>query len=450
MSLFSETIVALATPAQNAAIGIIRLSGPQSAEILRAVFFKPDGAPYSQLKPRYFHFGKIIDQNQTVLDECLVVWMPGPHTFTGEDVVEIHSHGNLFLLKSVLQCLLKTEDRYAIRAAEPGEFSKRAFLHGKMDLTQAEAIHDLITAESEASLKANLANLDGELARQITSMRETLLASLALIEASFEFPEEDIQTYDDKQVYNIIEKTQDHLKNLLAAYATSKLYDEKKSVAIVGRPNVGKSSLLNALLVEDRAIVTDIAGTTRDVVTGDKMLNGMRFSFFDTAGLRETRDIVESEGIARSRLAAEKADVVLYVTDDPNETLPNLPNRNLLFLLNKIDLLDDKVHAESEKFDFTLSVKSGFDRDSLEKMILNQILTENVQNDVHINQRQFFKIQQSVSLIDEILGSWASSQETEILAEQLRHLISYLDEITGKITSDQVLGEIFQRFCIGK
>lgn len=450
MTTFSETIVACATANQNAALGIIRLSGENALPILKRIFFTKSGQPFSEIKPRYFHFGRLFDANKELIDECLAVWMPAPQTFTGEDVVEIHAHGNVHLLKKILKVILALDTDFPVRAAEAGEFSKRAFLNAKMDLTQAEAIHGLIHAESESSLKAHLANLDGALQRAVSGIREKLLLSLALIEASFEFPEEDIQTYDADQVWQLLFATQNLLEKLLSAYQTAKLHDEGFKVAILGKPNVGKSSLLNAILVEDRAIVTDIAGTTRDVIEGQKLISGLRFCFYDTAGLRETVDVVESQGIERSKNLIQKVDLVLYVTDDPRDELKVPWQEPTLFVLNKSDLLSHKDEPYLKKFDKVLSVRDGLDQKPFENLLLSQVSVNSVQNSFHVNQRQYHKIQTAFDFVQNLRQNEASFSETEILAEEVRHMISLLNEITGDITNDHVLGEIFQKFCIGK
>lgn len=468
-SYYQDNIVAIATAPANGAVGIIRLSGPDVKQILLKIFRQKSGNFFKDFSPRHFYFGKITDPDGTDLDQGMVVYMPGPHSFTGEDVGELHCHGNLILMRKIIRCLLNLRGSSDIRAAGGGEFSKRAFLNGKLDLTQAESIHELVTAESEASLKSSLSNLDGRIKNVVDDLREKLQVSLALVEASFEFPEEDIQTFDKNQLLEYVNYAILNISQLKEAFLTSKLYDTSVSVALVGAPNVGKSSLLNSILVEERAIVTEIAGTTRDVVEGTKILSGIRFIFRDTAGLRETSDAVETVGIQRSQLWLDKSDIVFYIFDDVTQALPLLKNKkpNWFFVLNKVDLvfpnqnliaIQNDIDAVSQQHGFDCAVSAlhnfGIDRLSslVETFIKNKYSVQNsVQISVHINERQNKKICDSLEHLINIKSLYEKSQlKEEILAEELRETIRILDEITGTITNEHILGEIFQRFCIGK
>ena len=421
-----DTIAAIATAQQNAGVGVVRISGGNSLPILKSIFRKPNGKVAEGFLPRTLTFGKIVDAQEQLLDEVLVTWMPAPNSFTGEDVVELQCHGNVHLLRAILRRVLETANPQPTRLAEPGEFTKRAFINGKMDLTQAEAVQDLIAAQSEMSYRANLANLDGALSRQIRLLKEKLLASLALVEASFEFPEEDIQTYNAKDVLNLLAEAQAQLSFLLRSYQTSKLYDEGVRVAIVGRPNVGKSSLLNALLLEDRAIVTPIAGTTRDVVQGSKIIQGLRFHFFDTAGLRDTTDVVEGYGIQRSKESAEKADLVLYITDSLDVIdMPRFSTQPHLLILNKADLFSEiELGSTSNCFAAIVSAKHQTQLTELEMTICTRLLDKSVQNYMHINERQRAKITEADQSVHKVLQNWHNFNQAELLAEELRQLVS--------------------------
>lgn len=450
-----ENILAVASAPANGAVGLIRLSGPDVLKVLESVFSSPITKPI-QFKPRYMYYGQILSKSDEVLDEVMAVYFKGPSSFTGEDVVEIHTHGNLILLERLVRQILDYNFKFGLRLAEPGEFTKRAFLNGKMDLTQAEAIHDLITAESESSLKANLKNLSGVLSQEIKVLKDNLTSSLALVEASFEFPEEDIQTYDENAVLSHLKTALEKLLSLKDAFQSSQIMDQGVSVALVGMPNVGKSSLLNALLQEEKAIVTDIAGTTRDIVEGSRQIAGVRFYFRDTAGMRETTDKVESIGIQKSQQCLENSDIVLHIFDSIDD-LPILKikkSQNYIRILNKWDELQDEHHITDveSKFDIVMSVKNHFNLDSLLKMLENQLKsTKSVQNNVHINSRQYQQIHKSIEILEGVMLNYSSIQGSEeILAEELRHIVSHLDEITGQVHSEDILGEIFQRFCIGK
>lgn len=460
-ALSHDTIVAIATAPQNGAIGILRLSGPNALAVLQKIFTSPEGQKISHFKPRYLHFGKVVDASSQVLDEAMAVYMPGPKSFTGDDVVELHCHGNALLLQRILRAVLDLSEELGVRAAEAGEFTKRAFLNGRIDLTQAEAVHEIITASSEAALKASLSNLDGALKRRVAMLKEELTVALALVEASFEFAEEDIQTFDSLAVWDLVHQTEQNLERLLSAHATSKLYEQGVSVAIVGCPNVGKSSLLNAILVEDRAIVTDIAGTTRDVIEGAKMIGGLRFVFRDTAGLRATEDVVERAGIGRAQEWIRKSDIVLWVSDDVCLTeapaiFSELGNRPVFRVLNKVDLIPGSERASLEslrqRFDFFISASSGLGIAALEEALLDSVQKQgSVQNLIHINARQAASLEEALLRARQFLQSRKTVEmPEEILAEELRGLIRNLAAITGEISSDEVLGEVFRRFCIGK
>lgn len=455
----SDTIAAIITAPQNAAVGIVRLSGPGARDALAKNFTKPDGTAFGAFKPRYFYFGTLRANDGAALDEALAVYMPAPHSYTGEDIVEIHSHGNVPLLRRILREFLNRPDCGVIRAAAPGEFTRRAFLNGKMDLTRAEAVHAIIAAESEAAAQASLRTLDGALSREVGALAEELKTSLAFVEASFEFPEEDIQTFDRAAVYDLVVRSRDRLRALAGARTVSRLYEHGLSVALVGRPNVGKSSLLNALLSEDRAIVTDTPGTTRDVVSGSKIISGVRFVFRDTAGLRDTQDDIESIGIAKTREWIDKSDLVLWITDNVQESPPPelivAPTKKLIKILNKIDLLPEKQSlclGKHISFDGLISAKTAVGLNDLETTLSHHVrsLGQHVQNSLHVNERQFLKITAAEQLLSDLCRNGALTISEDILAEELRAIVSTLQEVTGEISSDAVLGEIFKRFCIGK
>ncbi|HLD44097.1 MAG TPA: tRNA uridine-5-carboxymethylaminomethyl(34) synthesis GTPase MnmE [bacterium] len=470
MRYFPDNIVAVATAPQNGAIGIVRISGVEAKNLLTHVFVSQSGLAVS-LVPGRLHFGRLVGVDGVVLDHCLAVYMPGPHTFTGEDVVELHCHGNLLLLKKVVAAVLSLPSKAGIRGAEPGEFTKRAYLNGKVDLTQAEAVHELITASSDAALNSSLANLDGALKQLIDHMRDQLVTVLADVEASFEFSEEDIQTYNPAQTLVLVEACAQKLKTLEAAYRTSKLYDHGVSVVLVGRPNVGKSSLLNAILVEDRAIVTEVPGTTRDVVEGAKIIDGVRFIFRDTAGLRPAQDPIEKTGIDKTNEWIQKSDVVIVVLDHFNQEPDGEPDimlpqkTTVIRVLNKADVLEYKQKkleqlSDSEReelqrlggYDLVVSAKSGYQIPHIETLLKKWLEHHcDKTNCLHINERQVRSISQALAKLDlcQPLLQEGGLRE-ELLAACLRDVIGCLNDIVGIVTSEDVLANIFGRFCIGK
>ncbi|MFH1356395.1 MAG: tRNA uridine-5-carboxymethylaminomethyl(34) synthesis GTPase MnmE [bacterium] len=467
---YPDNIIAIATAEQNGAIGIIRLSGLRVKEILGHLFVDKQGQK-KDLKPWHMHFGRLMGSCGELVDHCLALYMPGPKSYTGEDVCELHCHGNLVLLKKIIREFLSLESKWEIRAAAPGEFTKRAYLNGKMDLTQAEAIHELITSESEAAFKLSLSNMDGRLNQLIDDIRIDLTEMLSLVEASFEFPEEDIQTYNVQDLITKQSDIVDRLKSLETAFQTSKLYDKGVSVAIIGEPNVGKSSLLNALLVEERAIVTAVPGTTRDVVEGSRLIHGLRFVFRDTAGLRDSQDEIEKTGMEKTAQWIEKSDIVFWVCELGHDLIAHQKTffrRNahkIIKILNKVDetLWQGKTisNLETEElgkvkqegnYKALISAKTGFGLDALQAELKEWTDKHlNKTNGVHVNERQYKKIMAALLLSDEINNMLtAQNISEELLATQMREMIAHLEEITGLISSEDVLTEIFSKFCIGK
>lgn len=464
MNSSQDTIVAIASGQYNSPIGVIRISGSESFQIAKEIFKPFHKLSIDEIKFRYFYYGDILSNDGKILDKSLIVCFKGPQSFTGEDVVEIQTHGNQILLRQIIrQIILLSDKGFDIRAAEAGEFTKRAFLNGKMDLTQAESIHDIIQAESEQVLNSSLKNLDGYLNEKISVLQNSIKKSLSLVEASFEFPEEDIQTYDFQEIVDGLLIIKKELLTLQDSFYTTKLLEEGISVALVGKPNVGKSSFLNALIVEDRAIVTDVAGTTRDVISGEKHINGVKVIFRDTAGIRETSDIVEKQGIERSFDWIQKSDMIFYLTDELNDKdfeklLLPFSDKPKYKILNKIDeLLDIKTELDLESidslsFDVYISAKYRLGMTKIELILREFIQNSNsVQNNIHVNERQHINILKSIEIIDKILMNIDLQViDEEILADDLRYCIQLLQEITGTISSNDVLGEIFSRFCIGK
>lgn len=446
-----EPIVAIATPYGEGAIGIIRLSGKNVLDIVKK-FFKTKG----QIKPRYAHFGKLYDEEGEELDEGILIYYKAPNSYTGEDLVELNLHGNPRILKRALEVFLKA----GVRLAEPGEFTKRAFLNGKLDLTQAEAVAELISAKTELARKVALKQLQGELSRYIRPLRESLLELLAYIEADIEFDEEDIPTLTREQVLEMVERVTKGIKELLKTAKTGKFIREGIKLAIVGRPNVGKSSLFNALLKEERAIVTDIAGTTRDYIEETLQIREIPVKLIDTAGIRETEDVVEKIGVERSKQKIEEADLILFVvdasskiTDKDLKIYEEIKNKEHIIVANKIDL---GIKADLEIFKgksiIKVSALKGEGLENLSEEILKKIglqLDESV--NIYVSVRHETLLKKAKEVLEKFKEEYKIREiSPEIAMLDLREAADYLGEILGEITTEDVLGKIFSTFCIGK
>lgn len=446
-----DPIVAIATPYGESAIGIVRLSGKGVLNIVKR-FFKTKG----EIKPRFAHFGRLYDEKGEELDEGILIYYKAPHSYTGEDMVELNLHGNPRILQRVVELFLNA----GARLAEPGEFTKRAFLNGKLDLTQAEAVAELISAKTELARKIALKQLHGELSKYIKPLRDTLLELLAYIEADIEFAEEDIPTLTKEQVLEMTEKVLKGIEELLKTAKTGKFIREGIKLAIVGKPNVGKSSLFNALLREERAIVTDIEGTTRDYIEETLQIKGIPVRLIDTAGIRETNDIVEKIGVERSKKKIEEADLVLFVIDGSREITQedlkiyeSIKNKERLFVVNKSDL---PMRADLEIFSgeniIKVSALTGEGLEVLSEEILRRVgvhLEESV--NIYISLRHENLLKKAKSVLERFKEEYKEKDiSPEIAMLDLREASNYLGEILGEITTEDVLGKIFSTFCIGK
>ncbi|HIP43602.1 MAG TPA: tRNA uridine-5-carboxymethylaminomethyl(34) synthesis GTPase MnmE [Aquifex aeolicus] len=446
-----EPIVAIATPYGEGAIGIIRLSGKNVLDIVKK-FFKTK----SRIKPRYAHFGKLYDEEGEELDEGVLIYYKAPNSYTGEDLVELNLHGNPRILKRALEVFLKA----GVRLAEPGEFTKRAFLNGKLDLTQAEAVAELISAKTELARKVALKQLQGELSRYIRPLRESLLELLAYIEADIEFAEEDIPTLTKEQVLEMVDRVIQGVGELLKTAKTGKFIREGIKLAIVGKPNVGKSSLFNALLKEERAIVTDIAGTTRDYIEETLQIKEIPVKLIDTAGIRETEDVVEKIGVERSKQKIAEADLILFVvdasskiTDEDLKIYEEIKNKEHIIIVNKIDL---GIKADLEIFKgkniIKVSALKGEGLENLSEEILKRVgvqLDESV--NIYVSVRHETLLKKAKEVLEKFKEEYKIREiSPEIAMLDLREAADYLGEILGEVTTDDVLGKIFSTFCIGK
>lgn len=450
-----ETIAAVATAQGRGGVGIVRVSGPQASHIAQAVAGR-------QLKPRYAHYGPFHDASGATLDEGLALYFPGPNSFTGEDVLELQGHGGPVVLDLLLRRCLEL----GARQARPGEFSERAFLNDKLDLAQAEAIADLIEASSEQAARNALRSLQGEFSRRVHALTEKLIQLRIYVEAAIDFPEEEIDFLADGHVLGLLDGVRENLSTVLREAGQGALLREGMTVVIAGRPNAGKSSLLNALAGREAAIVTDIAGTTRDVLREHIHIDGMPLHVVDTAGLRDTDDHVEKIGVERALKAIAEADRVLLVVDatsaesaDPfalwPEFLDSRPDPAKVTLIrNKADLSGDTIDLQSSAdghVTLSLSARSG---DGLE--LLREHLKacmgyeQTAESSFSARRRHLEALRQASAHLEHGRNQLTAAGAGELLAEDLRHAQQSLGEITGAFSSDDLLGRIFSSFCIGK
>lgn len=451
-----DTITAISTPLGEGAIGIVRLSGTDALAIAQSVF---KGKNLEQVASHTMNYGHIVDpKTGTIVDEVMVSVMLAPKTFTRENVIEINTHGGIAVTNEILQLLI----RQGARMAEPGEFTKRAFLNGRVDLTQAEAVMDIIRAKTDKAMTIAVKQLDGSLSQLINDTRQEILNTLAQVEVNIDYPE-----YDDVEEMTtalLREKTQEFqnlLKNLLRTAKRGKILREGLSTAIIGRPNVGKSSLLNNLLREDKAIVTDIAGTTRDVIEEYVNIKGVPLKLVDTAGIRETDDLVEQIGVERSKKALQEADLVLLVlnaseplTDQDRSLLHLSQDSNRIILLNKTDL-EQKIELEQLPADLIpISVLTNHNIDLIEDRI-NQLFFDNaglVEQDATYlsNARHISLIEKAVQSLEAVNDGLALGMPVDLLQVDLTRTWEILGEITGDAAPDELITQLFSQFCLGK
>ena len=462
-----ETIVALATPSGAGAIAIIRLSGKDAIKIAAEVFQSVSGKDITKQKTHTIHLGHIVD-NGKVYDQVLLSIFKGPNSYTGENVIEISCHGSTFIQQQIIQLLL----RKGAKMAQAGEFTLRAFLNGKLDLSQAEAVADLIASDNEASHQIAMQQMRGGFSNEIAKLREELLNFASLIELELDFAEEDVEFADRTQFHELLERIEFVLKRLIDSFAVGNVIKNGIPVAIVGEPNVGKSTLLNALLNEERAIVSDIAGTTRDTIEDELVINGIGFRFIDTAGIRETKDVVESIGIQKTFEKIEQAQVVILLLDAKEfqvsgfkfqveiEKIKNkFPQKPLIVILNKVDLLSssevETIRQELETLNLklvTISAKQKVGIDELKNTLLSFVNTGALRNNETIvtNTRHYDSLLKALEEVQKVKWGLDSGLSSDLMAIDIRSALHYFGEITGEVTNDELLGNIFANFCIGK
>lgn len=438
-----DTIVAQASAPGRGGVAIVRISGSLVTSIITAVL-------NCSLSPRIATHTVFRDENNEMIDDGIAIFFPNPHSFTGEDVLELQGHGGPVVVDLLLQRILKL----GARLARPGEFSERAFLNGKLDLAQAEAIADLIDASSKEAARLAVRSLQGEFSKAIHALNEQIIYLRMYIEAAIDFTDEEIDFLSDEKITQQLKAIIDTLNTIQSHAKQGSLLREGITAVIAGKPNVGKSSLLNALSGKETAIVTDIPGTTRDVLRDYILIDGMPMHIIDTAGLRESSDVVEQEGIRRAEKEIEKADVILYMqAGNENETLPNFKNKNIIFIHNKIDLSKQEptVIEKNGVVHIYLSAKTYAGLNLLKDQIKSLAGLQSTGEGLYLARRRHLDaIARAKAHVEDCLLQLSKNKSGELAAEDLRLAHLALCEITGEFTTDDLLGRIFSSFCVGK
>ena len=455
------TIVAIATPSGAGALGIIRLSGPEARQILAPYFKAKSGKKLLDLAPKETAFGTLQQEDGRLLDEVLLCCFNAPNSFTGENVVELSCHGSSYILQEVVQLCL----RNGAVPAQAGEFTLRAFLNKKMDLSQAEAVADLIASDSKAAHTVALQQMRGGYSKEIQELRQELLNFASLLALELDFSEEDVEFADRKELLELLEQLLKKIDSLVASFSYGSVLKTGIPVAIAGKPNAGKSSLLNAFLNEDKAIVSDIAGTTRDSIEDTLVIDGVRFRFIDTAGIRDTEDSIEAMGVARALAQVKKAQLLLYVFDcstaSPDEVISAIkaidrPELNVLAIGNKTDLVTAAQRATFETIQPNYPLHFISTRDPATIKALQQALVADVKHTttgtdiVVTNARHYSALITAASAIKTTRNSLMEGVSEDLVSVDLQVAINALGEVTGAFSTDELLGNIFANFCIGK
>ena len=441
-----DTICALATPAGHAGVAVIRISGPAALHISQQLTHK-------KLQVRYAHLSQFFDQDDRVIDQGLAIYFPKPHSFTGEEIVELHPHGNPYICQQLLTRLTQLGARLAIA----GEFSERAFLNGKLDLTQLEAIADLIVSGSEQAAKSAVLSMQGKFSEQVNDILQQLILIRTHIEASLDFADEDIELETREKIAQLITQLQSQLDHIIEVAKQGTKLQQGATLVLTGKPNVGKSSLFNALCTQNRAIVTDIPGTTRDVVGMDIDIHGVTLRLLDTAGIREQAEAVEKEGIARAHLAMQNADCVIHVFDralsDDDEIQQTLTQPHAITVINKADLLSEDTPPDGDVDSaLYISAKTGAGLDALKQKIMQVLGLQSMdqQPPFSARLRHIEALTRVADAIDMARQQIESDTPLELSAEECRTAQQCLAEITGEFTPDDLLDYVFREFCIGK
>ena len=455
----TDTIAAIATAMTNSGIGIVRMSGDEAFEIIQKIYKGKKEKYFQEEKGYTIHYGYIVDGEETI-DEVLVMIMRGPHSFTGEDTVEINCHGGVYVMKRILETVIK----YGARPAEPGEFTKRAFLNGRMDLSQAEAVIDVIHSKNEYALKSSVSQLKGTVHQKIKKIREEILYHTAFIETALDDPEHISVDGYGGELKVVVDKLLKELKALLISSDNGRIIKEGIKTVIVGKPNAGKSSLLNVLVGEDRAIVTDIEGTTRDVLEESIQLQGISLNIMDTAGIRNTEDIVEKIGVDKAKEHANEADLIIYVVDasrnlDENdmEIIQMIQDKKAVILLNKSDLATvvskDMLKSYIEKTMIEISAKEESGIKELEQTLKDMFFHGDISfnDEVYItNIRHKAAIQDAYDSLEKVNISIENNMPEDFYSIDLLDAYESLGSITGETIGEDLVNEIFSKFCMGK
>lgn len=460
----NNIIVAISTPAGIGGIAIIRLSGNGCIELVDAVFKSFKAKKLAEAKAYTVHFGSIIKEN-VVLDDVLVSVFRNPHSFTGEDIIEISCHGSIYIQQNILQLLISK----GASLAQPGEFTQRAFLNGKMDLSQAESVADLIASSSAATHRLAMNQMRGGFSNKLIELRTELLNFTSLIELELDFSEEDVEFANRDHLKEAAHQIESHIKKLADSFSIGNAVKSGIPVAIIGETNAGKSTLLNLLLHEEKAIVSDIHGTTRDVIEDTINIQGLTFRLIDTAGIRETHDEIESLGIERTFKKIEQANIVLWVADCETinehieelsqKILPVVGDRKLILIFNKVDIISAERKAEKEKLLFDkipervfISAKYEQGTNQLEDLLVQTAnIPEISEQDIIVtNVRHYEALQNALVAIKRVSEGLDLKISGDFLSQDIRECMYYLGEITGQISTDDILGNIFSKFCIGK
>lgn len=457
-----DTITAIATVLGESAIGIIRISGDMALEIGEKLFRTKSSKSFGDFEPRKMLYGNVFDSNGDKIDEVMAVYLSAPNTYTCEDMIEINTHGGMVPMRRLISEILSL----GARMAEPGEFTKRGFLNGRIDLSQAEAVMDLISAKTGESFKLSFNQLEGSLTSEVDNLRKDILEVMARLTISIDYPEEDIEDITYDEIGNTLELTGKKIDDLLISSEKGKIIKEGINTAIIGKPNVGKSSLMNALLRESRAIVTDIPGTTRDIIEESINIKGIPLRIVDTAGIRETDNVVEKIGVERSKEVFNKSDLIIMVlngaealTEEDIEILGLLRDRNSVIFINKTDL--DRV-IDIEKVKDLIgthpvimgSMTKSHGLDELENMIYELALGKNYKFDSHSaflsNVRQVNEMKNAKQSIEDALEGIKTMQPYDFIEVDVKDAYEYLGKVTGASADGDILDEIFSNFCIGK